>query len=323
MQLIDLTPSIPKQKMNEYIWVITGRNKVGKTTLGNNFPKPFHFKFEPSTSGLLTHEIDIFKKANELGAHPWAVYKRSVKEFVENDGYGMKTALTDPYGVAYDVCKDFICKRHGIDSPSDLEYGAGWGYVNDEFKEVTRMLTSNNFGVVIIAHMKTTNQKDGLGGEKDVVDLDIGGSAGKFIKNMADIFLLADFDEEGNRKIFVRPTTSQEAGGRLDFGVDKINLDFDELKEAFDKAVEINNEKQGVTQEMINDYYAREEKKEEKKELVPKVVEVIESKGVTPPQSREILSAKWDKERVGELNTSELKAYMELLKSDKYKNILE
>jgi hypothetical protein len=289
--------------------------------LGNDFPKPIHFKFEPSTSGLLTREFDVFKEAKDLGVHPWKAYKEAVKEFVANDGYGMETAITDPYGVAYDKCKDFICIKHDINSPSDLPYGEGWGYVNDEFKEVTRMLTANNFGVVVISHMKTTNQKDGLGGEKDVIDLDIGGSAGKFIKNMADIFLLADYDDEGQRKIFVRPTTNQEAGSRLDFGVDKIELDY-ELKEAFQNAIAKNNEKQGVTQEMIDKYYTREDKKEKKKELKQELIEKIQSKEITPPQSRDILSETFGKKKVGELTIEEIKGYMELLESEEYKSII-
>lgn len=319
MGILDLKPSIPKQKMEEYIWVITGRNKIGKTTLANDFPKPYHFKFEPSTSGLLTYEFDIMEKANELDRHAWLVFKRGVNEFIKNDGYGFKTAIFDPYGVAYDLAKDYICKKYNVDSPADIgDFGTGWGFVNGEVETITRKLISNGFGVVFVAHMKTTTEKDGLGGEKDVVDLDIGGSAGKFIKNMTDIFLLADFDEEGERKLFVRPTNNQEAGSRLDFDVDKIEMDFEELKGAFEQAVKKNNKKQGVTQEMIDNYYKRQQKKPKKKELISK----IKKAGIKPPESREILKSKFDKEKVNELTVDEIEEYQEIIKNEDYKDIL-
>lgn len=318
MSLVNLEVSIPKQKMNEFIWVLTGRNKIGKTTLANKYPKPYHFKFEPSTSGLLTHETDIIEKANELNAHPWLIFKKLIDEFIQNKGYGFQTVIVDPYGVAYDQCQDYVCKKHGITHPSQLDYGEGWGYVKTEFANVTRKLLSNNFGVVIIAHIKVKNEKNGIGGEKDIIDLDIGGSSGDFIKNIADIFLLADFDNEGNRKLFVRPTTNQEAGGRLDFGVDTINLDFDELKEAFNSAIEKNNKKQGVTEEMIKNYYQKQEEKEVKKSLI----KILKTEKVSPEDNKAILQQLFKKESIAELNIGEQKKYLEVLSSKQYQSMI-
>jgi len=319
MGILDLEPSIPKQKMEEYIWVITGRNKVGKTTLANDFPKPYHFKFEPSTSGLLTHEFDVMKKSNELNKHAWVVFKAGVNEFIENDGYGFKTAIFDPFGVPYDLAKDYIKKKYNVDSPADIgDFGKGWGFVNDEVEGIIRKLLSNEFGVIFVAHMKTTTEKDGLGGEKNKIDLDVGGKAGKFLKNMTDIFLLADFDEEGQRKLFVRPTNHQEAGSRLDFNTDKIDLDFDELKEAFDEAIERNNEEQGVTQQMIDDYYKRQDKKPKKKELISKVKDA----GIKPAESRKILKKKFGKEKVNELTIEEIDSYQGIIESEEYEELL-
>lgn len=278
-------PSIPKQKIHEFLWLICGRNKTGKTSLASQFPEPYFFTFEPGTSALLTYETDILKTANKNGVHPWKVYKKAVNEFIENDGYGFKTVVTDPYGRAYEKCEEFVCDREGIEDPGDLEWGKGYRLVRKEFKKVTNKLISHDFTVVFITHTKAKNMKDGAGNEKDKIDLDISGQAGDFIRNLVDIFLLADFDEEGNRKLFVRPTSNQEAGSRLDFGTTTIDLNYESLKEAFKEAVEKNNEKQGVTQEMIEKHYERKEQEQKLLNVRDQIIEKAQSIGMTPSEN--------------------------------------
>ena len=121
--------------MHEYIWVLTGRNKIGKTTLANQFPKSYFFKFEPGTSGLMTYETDVIKEANKQNIHPWKLFKMAINEFIQNNGYGFQTAVVDPLGVAYNYCQNYVCEQLGIDHPSDLEWGKGWNAVNEEFEQ--------------------------------------------------------------------------------------------------------------------------------------------------------------------------------------------
>ena len=73
---------------------------------------------------------------------------------------------------------------------------------------------------------------------------------------------------------------------------------------------------------MIDKYYAREDKKEKKRELKKDLIDKIKEKEVTPPESREIVSATFDKEKVGELSLEEIESYMELLDSEEYKSII-
>lgn len=310
-------PSIPSQKMYEYIWVITGRNKIGKTTLASNFPKPYFFKFEPGTSGLMTYETDIIKEANREGIHPWKLFKKAINDFIDNNGYGFQTAIVDPYGVAYDYCQDFICGELGIDHPSDLEWGKGWNSVNDEFEKLTRKLVSNQFTTLIITHMKTKKEKDGIGGEKDVVDLDISGSSGKFIKNITDVFLLADYNEEGERKIFVRPTTNQEAGSRLDFGADTLEFNYDVLENAFHGAIKRVNEKYEITQEMINQHYNHKEKEQEIASKRDEIIGFCQENGITPAENKKILDEEFGYSSVKDLTTlDEIQKHLSILQDE-------
>lgn len=309
------TPSIPKQKMYEYIWLLAGRNKIGKTTLGSNFPKPYFFTFEPGTSALLTYETDILKTANKKNMHPWLVYKKAVDEFIKNNGYGFKTVVTDPYGVAYDKCEEFVCNKEGIDDPGDLDWGKGYRLVRKEFKKVTNKLISNQFTILFITHIKAKNIKDGTGNEKDKLDLDISGQAGDFIRNLVDVFLLADFDEEGERKLFVRPTTNQEAGSRLDFGNKTIDLNYKSLEKAFKEAIKKNNKKHGVTQEMIDNHYKKKERENKLQKIQDKIINTAKQKGLTPDKNKEEME-----EQIG--HTS-VKSIDDIEAAKKYLNYLQ
>lgn len=255
------TPSIPKQNMDEFLWVASGVNKIGKTTLASQFPAPYFFLFEPGSSGLLTYETDILTEANRLNKHPWKLFKEAVDEFVKNDGYQFKTAVVDPVSTAYDYCENWVCQKLGIDHVSDLPFGKGYAEVRDEYSDVLKKLHAGNFTSLLISHTKDVQKSDGLGNEVSVVDLDITGKSGKFLKNYTDIFLLLDFNKEGERKIFVRPSTNQEAGSRLVFENNEIDLNFESLKEEFDKAITNNNKKSGISQDMIDQFYNKQKEK--------------------------------------------------------------
>lgn len=303
MGLINFSkPSIAKQKMHEYIWLIAGRNKAGKTTLATKFKNPYFFMFEPGTSALLTYETDVLKTANKLDKMPWEVFKEAIDEFVENDGYGFKTVIADPYGVAYKECEKYVCKREGISDPGDLEWGKGYRLVRKEFEDITNKLISNEYTILFITHIDTKNKKNGIGGEKDIVDLDISGKAGDFIRNMVDIFLLADFDENGERKLFVRPTTDKEAGSRLDFGVDKIDLDYDILVETFNEAVKRNNKKLGITDEMIEQFYQDKEEEKKLESIKGEIIELCGQKNINLIKHKKFLKERYGYDTMDNIN---------------------
>ena len=157
------------------------------------------------------------------------------------------------------------------------------------------------------------------GNEVTVIDLDITGKSGKFIKNYTDIFLLLDFDKEGNRKIFVRPSTDQEAGSRLNFPNNEIEMSYEALKEEFDKAIEQNNEEQGVTQEMIDKYYKKQEKEKKKEgkleDLKNKIVDLAKDKGLNPKKNQFEMNKEIGVDKVSKItDIDKAKQYIEYLK---------
>lgn len=309
-------PAIPKQKMEEFLWVISGVNKIGKTTLANEFPKPYFFLFEHGSSSLLTYETNCLNKARELDKHAWLVFEEAVEEFVANDGYGFKTAVVDPISTAYEFCEDYVCKEVlEIDHVSDLPYGKGYAEVKDRFVNVVRKLSTGSFTSVLISHTKDKNKKDGLGNEVDVIDLDITGKAGKFIKNFTDVLLLLDFNNEGERKIFIRPSTNQEAGSRLVFENNEIELSYNALKKEFDKAIKNNNKKLGVTPDMIEQYYKFEKVNNELQSYKNQIIELCKKKGITPVRHKKLLSETVEKS-FDELTIEDAKTYIEFLKKN-------
>jgi hypothetical protein len=310
-------PSIPKQKMEEFMWVISGRNKIGKTTLASQFPKPYFFLFEPGSSTLATYETDILKEAQKRGKHEWEIFRDAVDEFVSNQGYGFKTAVIDPVSTAYDYCEDFVTKREGVNHISDLPFGQGYSLVRDEYSSVIKKLHSGYTIPLAISHTKDKNKEDGLGNTTTVVDLDITGKSGKFLKNYTDIFLLLDFNEEGKRKIFVRPSTSQEAGSRLNFEKKEIDMSFEALKEEFDKAIKKNNDKLGITKKMIKESEkATKQKREEKtfKQLINDIAAKCQELGLSKKDNAKEMKEKYGTPSLGKLTYEQAQDRVEELK---------
>lgn len=317
-------PSIPKQKMEEYMWVIAGRNKIGKTSLASEFPKPYFFLFEPGASSLLTYDTNVLEEAQKRGEHEWVIFKKAVQEFIDNQGYGFKTAVIDPVSTAYDYCEDYVCKREGIDHVSKMPYGQGYSLVRDEFSSVIKMLHSGYTIPVAVSHTKSKRDSDGLGNEKTIIDLDITGKSGTFLKNYTDIFLLLDFDDEGRRRIFIRPSTDQEAGSRLNFENKKIDLEYKALKDEFDKAIKLNNKKLGITKEMVKQ--AEEEKKIKAaqkpfKQLINEIVAECKRLELSKKDNAKLMKADYNKLRLNNLEYEEAKTHLEKLKSKKEINL--
>jgi len=312
------TPSTPKQKMEEFMWVISGRNKIGKTTLASQFPKPYFFLFEPGSSTLATYETDVLQEAQKRGMHPWELFRNAVDEFVDNKGYGFKTAVIDPVSTAYDYCEDFVTKRENVDHISKLPYGQGYTMVRDEYSDVIKKLHSGYTIPLAISHTKDKQKSDGLGNEKTVVDLDITGKSGTFLKNYTDIFLLLDFDDEGNRKIFVRPSTNQEAGSRLDFDKNEIDLSFEALKKEFDKSIKKNNKKLNITKDMIKSSEEERQKKMEEKtfqQLVDEIIDQCEKNGIGRTDNAKRINKDYGVKSLGELSYEQAEDYLSKLKS--------
>lgn len=312
MSLINNTPQIPKQKLQEYHILIIGEGGVGKTSFAAQFPGAYFALFEGGTSGILTTETDLVKKAREFKTNAWKLFRDFKEEFLEGD-HDYQTLIIDTEDRAYEDCLDYICDVREIDHPSDEGYGSAWSALNKEFRRRHRDIKMSQYGLISVSHAEFKEIENIKGKKRDKIIPSVGGSAGKFLVDDADIVILYDQDEEGNRIMRLDSSKDYDAKQRLKFekGVidagDSAKEAFGNFKIEFEKAIKNRNEESGVTKEMIEKHYAREERLPGVKE---NIINICKEKEITPEQNKELLE-----EEIGESSVREIE---DLNKAEKY-----
>lgn len=321
MNLIPQAPTIPKQRMEEYNFLIFSEPGMGKTSLANQFDNSVMMLFESGTSGMMSYDINLVEQSNVVGEPIWKLFKEAKSQLFEG-GHNFDTIVIDTATKAYDYALEYWkeYKLGGI-HPSQTENMVGYSQLNSELKSEFNTLFSSKMGTVIVCHAeyKAIQQLGGL--KRDKLVPDTGGSFGNWLMGESDIIIFYDKDEEGNRVLKVEGTPEFNAKQRIPL---KKNIPagnsaeeaYANLKEAFNDAIKEVNEKFGVTQEMIDKHYAKEEKRLEKEAIMNEIKSIAKSKGLNPKENKDILGERYSLSSISELDKEQAEDYIEFLKNE-------
>lgn len=221
-------PDAPKPKnvnLGDYLILIYGREKIGKTTLFASFPEAIFFATEPGTKGLEVYEFNHDKG----GVKDWGVFRAGVKLLVDNPGK-FKTVIIDTVDRAYDMCLDWVCTNRGIEYPGkdaagDEDFGKSWHAVRQEFIEQLHALSHAGYGICFSSHVKEMEFKNKFTGDKYwKVTPSISNQGRKVIEAIVDLFFYAEYvtgaDGLTRRVLFCQGDESIWAGARETCAVD-------------------------------------------------------------------------------------------------------
>lgn len=200
--------SVPSEDVGEYLTLIYGREKAGKTTLAAQFPDALFMGFEPGTKALRVYSVAIDK---------WQTALDVVKELKKNPTQ-FKTVIVDTVDLAYKMAEEAVCSRMGYDHPSDGEWGKGWSAVKDEMRGFLLDLAHTGRGVVLISHEseKEYQRDDGRKTTRIVPSMPKG--ARDVIEPMLDIWLYYAITSDGKRQLVVKGDDLISAGTRVKEG---------------------------------------------------------------------------------------------------------
>lgn len=237
---VDLTkiqlPSEPtkkKDKVEQYIWLLYGPPKIGKSTLANNFKNAIFIAPERGQKGLVDpYVIDVGS---------WQEIKKIIR-LLKKKKHNFKTIVVDTADLAFKFCSDYICVKHGITHPSDEGWGKGWGFLVDEFTRFVVSASNLGMGMVFISHnrdmvikhrtIELTKEVPTLTGSARRVILpfvDIIGRCGKdYPKDTTEV---EGFKER--RVVFFEPREEFEAGDRSGFLPKKVLMDYNKIASYF------------------------------------------------------------------------------------------
>lgn len=197
------TPSTPSAHLGDYSWLLFGAKKIGKTNLASQFPDALFLMTEPGGKAL-------------------SIYQRSVNNWTEFTGYvkllekdrRFKTQVVDTADLLFKMCERYVCRKRGIDHPSDEDWGKGWSAVRDEFVHWIQRLVNNGKGTVFISHATEREIKRKSGGSYHSIQPTLAGQARDVLEGIVDIFAYFDYDED-RRVLTIRGDEFVAAGSRL------------------------------------------------------------------------------------------------------------
>jgi len=181
----------PRNKLGEYSILVYGREKIGKTSLASCFPDALFISFEPGTRALSVYEMQ---------PDNWKAFRSIVLALKTETRF--KTIVIDTVDLAYRQCEEYVCKREGIDHPSDEDWGKGWAAVKNEFAGTLNKLLSQSRGVVFVSHETERSIKRRGGRETTRIVPTMAGQARTVIEPMIDIWAYYHYTgDDGTQRV--------------------------------------------------------------------------------------------------------------------------
>ena len=191
--------------LGDYSILLYGREKIGKTTLCAQFPDPLFLVFEPGAKAVSVYQ---------LGMDSWVTFKNTIAA-LRAAPKRFQTIVIDTIDVAYKFCEEYVCKKLGIDHPSDEEWAKGWTMVRDELTRSLAKLAATGRGLIFLSHEADRSIKRRKGTEETRIVPSMANGARRVIEPMVDIWAYYFHDPDGHRKIRIVGDDLVSAGHRL------------------------------------------------------------------------------------------------------------
>lgn len=196
--------SIPKTNIGEFIVLLFGEKKIGKTMLSSQFPNAFHMMFEPGGKSL-----EIYQS----GFTDWGTFKKAVTKLRSDKRFD--TVVIDTVDLAFKAAERYACAKLAINDPADEEWGKGWRAIRKEFEQQIHRLISAGKGIIFISHSMEREIKTRRGSSSHRVVSTMPRQAGEIIEGLVDIWACFTYDED-KRILVIGGNEDISAGHRLD-----------------------------------------------------------------------------------------------------------
>jgi hypothetical protein len=180
--------SVPSDSLWDYLILVYGEKKIGKTSMFAHAGNAFFSMFEPGGRALEIYQRPVGR---------WRDFQKYIslleKDSEENEEEGFNPVVIDTTDVAYDMCLDHVCQRMGIDHPTDAGYGKGWHAVKREFVKQIARLGATGKGVAFISHSAEREVRTRRGGTYDKVMPTMSNQARDVMEALVDIWVSYEY----------------------------------------------------------------------------------------------------------------------------------
>lgn len=231
-----------KKKLEDYIVLIYGSPKIGKTTFCSQLNEPLFLLTEAGTNALSVYSLSI---------NTWSDFKEACKLInngIKRGDFKFKTIVIDTYDNLCDICTDYVMKENGLSHPSDLEFGKGYNLVVKELARFLNFLSLLPVGLVFTSHEKIREIKTRTSSYNKATPSP-SGAYRNLIIGMSDLILYATTTQktdsgksESIRVLYTKESENWEAGDRTATLPPIIKFTFEDFMDAWNK--KNNNEKE-------------------------------------------------------------------------------
>lgn len=243
VDIFSIKPSVISRDLKGKYVLIYGKEKSGKTTAAASFPKALLCAFERGYNGLggvMAQDINS-----------WSDFKAVLRQLEKPEAKELyQTIIIDTVSIAWDQCEQFICRQNGVQKINEIPWGGGYSACKKEFETALRKITMLGYGVVLIAHNASRIEKTADGSEVEIIFPDLPKRAAEICNGIVDIigYIGTEWvNGEAQRWLYTRETPTLFAGSRFKYMAPKIPFGYDELVNAIAKAIELSEQKDGVT----------------------------------------------------------------------------
>lgn len=196
----------PSDHLEDYIILLTGEKKIGKTTLAGEFDsdKSYFLATEVGYRGLRIRKSDI---------PDWRTAKQAAKA-LQKAGKKYGPIIVDTVDKLYTLCEAYICEKLAISHLSDEEWGKGYAECRKEFDRYITLLSQIGVGLILISHTEEREVKRRGGGTYDRIVPTMSKQARQVIEPLVDIWTYYMYDGD-RRQLVIQGDDHIAAGHRL------------------------------------------------------------------------------------------------------------
>ncbi len=222
--------TVPKTDLVDLSVLLYGQSKIGKSTWAAGADNAIFLACEAGLNSLDVYQVPITTCKKSTG---WSKLSVACGELATQE-HNFSTIVIDTIDLAYKFCTEHVCKKNGIKHPSDLDYGKGFGLVNNEFERFLTRLSHLPIGLILISH-SVEREVMHKGIKRNKVIPTLPGKAAEIVMGLVDLILYAEVEEDfsdpdavkENRIVRTKPGYNYEAGDRTGRLPDTLPLDFD------------------------------------------------------------------------------------------------
>lgn len=235
--VIDLLPKNERVQVNATKQIkgwIYGAPFSGKTTFLDSAPDPLNLNTDGNVNNVTMQRVRIRDTyEGRIKKFAWEVFKETIEELEK--GSDFKTVIVDLVEDTREMCRVYMYDKLSIQHESDSGYGKGWDIIKTEYLSTMRRFFNLDYNLFIVSHEDISKELTRNSGERITkIAPNIQEAIANKLAGMVDFVGRVVVNDDGSRVLSFKSNEVIFGGGRLNFGVNEIPLDWGELMKLYE-----------------------------------------------------------------------------------------